>query len=81
MPSSRIITQLIVSNFKYTKNSRKHQNQNEIEEHKDPKIIEHLSYHRYNIAHVLKDPKEKESLDQNQNRHHDQEDVFELLEA
>ena len=81
VPRRRIIAQLIISNFKYTKNSRKHQYQNKIEEHKDPKIIKHLPYHGYNIAHVLKDPQEKESLNQNQYRHHDQEDVFELLKA
>ena len=59
---SRIIGQLVVSNFKNTQNGRKHQDKNEIKEHEDSQIVKHLPYHRNDITHVLEYPKEKESL-------------------
>ena len=75
-----IIGQLVITNFKNTKNGRKHQDKNEIEEHEDSQIVKHFPYHGDNITHVLEYPKEKERLNQNQYRHHDQENIFNLLQ-
>jgi len=57
---------LKVSNFKNTENSWKHDDENGIEEHEDSEIVKDLSYHRNDIAHVLKYSKEEECLDEDQ---------------